>query len=214
MFTGLIQEKGTLLSLSRRGSEAEIEVSTRIEGFELGESIAVMGACLSVASFAKERFSAFASKETLDKTGLLGLGTGARVNIERALKIGDPIGGHLVSGHVDARIKVLGRNRIDKGEQFTLALPDGPLATQIAPKGSVAIDGISLTVNDVRGDSFDVMVIPLTLAHTTLGETGPGSTVNIETDVLAKYVAHQLGRGDNKSRGIDIDLLKKSGFMR
>lgn len=214
MFTGLIQNIGTLNSLSRRGSEATLSITTGLRDFELGESIAVMGACLSVTSFDNNSFSAFASRETLDKTGLGHLGPGARINLERAAKFGDAVGGHLVSGHVDARVKVLGRKKVEQAEVFTIAMPEGSLAKQIAPKGSVTIDGVSLTVNEVRADGFDVMVIPITLEHTTLGWTNPGDSINMETDVLAKYVARQLEQSGNNSSGIDMDLLTRSGFVR
>ena len=214
MFTGLIQEVGTLLSLTRQGLEAEIKISTSLENFELGESIAIMGACLSVTSFGPGYFNAFTSYETLKRTGLKDLSSGGKVNIERALKVGDAMGGHLVTGHVDARVRIMSRTRLGEAERFTIALPEPPMDAQIAPKGSVAIDGISLTVNEVRADSFDVMIIPLSLNHTTLGDAKPGDMVNIETDVLAKYVARQLARGSDKKQDIDLELLTKTGFMR
>lgn len=214
MFTGLIQEVGTLIGLTRRGSEAEVKVSTSFDRLQIGESIAVSGACLSVIDFSTNWFSAFASQETLAKTGMTRMQSGTRVNLERAARIGDPIGGHLVTGHVDARVSVQGISRIGQAHRFTIALPEPPLRHQIASKGSVAIDGVSLTVNDVRSTGFDVMVIPITLADTTLGNLKPGDTVNIETDVLAKYVARQLEAGGGNRGGIDEDLLLRSGFMR
>ncbi|MCP4196878.1 MAG: riboflavin synthase [Proteobacteria bacterium] len=214
MFTGLIQEVGTLISLARHGMEAEIKISSPLENFEIGESIAIMGACLSVTNFGPGYFTAFTSYETLEKTGLKDLGSGARVNIERALKTGDAMGGHIVTGHVDARVKIISRTKLGKAERFSIALPDPPIDRQIASKGSVAIDGISLTVNEVHPDSFDVMIIPLSLSHTTLGDAKPGDIVNIETDVLAKYVARQLERDTNASQDINIELLTKAGFMR
>jgi riboflavin synthase len=214
MFTGLIQEVGTLLGLVRHGMEAEIKVSTSLENLEIGESIAIMGACLSVTSFGPGYFNAFTSDETLEKTGLKELRSGAKVNIERALKAGDAMGGHIVTGHVDARVKIVSRSKMGEAERFTIALPDPPINAQIAPKGSVAIDGISLTVNDVHSDSFDLMIIPLSLNHTTLGDAKPGDTVRIETDILAKYVARQLERDSGERHDIDLALLTKAGFMR
>ena len=214
MFTGLIQNVGTLINVVSRGKEAEVHVATTLDEFILGESIAVMGACLSVTHFEPGRFSAFASEETLEKTGLGQLRPGARVNLERALRVGEPLGGHLVTGHVDARVRLLSQTPIGKAKRLAISLPPGPLDTQIAPKGSVALDGISLTVNDVSGDHFDVMVIPLTLNHTTLGSSNPGDFLNIETDVLAKYVARQFQTNKNGGGGIDVDLLTRSGFMR
>ena len=147
MFTGLIQDIGTVVTLSRSRTDARLTVRTRFDGFVLGESIAVMGACLSVTAFETNRFTAFASMETLDKTGLGALHPGAPVNLERALKIGDPLGGHLVSGHVDARITLMDRRSAGDAERLTFSLPDAPLDRQIAPKGSIALDGVSLTVN-------------------------------------------------------------------
>ena len=214
MFTGLVQHVGNLLSRSLQGSDAEISVSTSFENLEIGESIAIMGACLTVTKFETGRFTAFASSETLAKTGLLGIPTGSPLNLERALKVGDPIGGHIVTGHVDSRVKLKSRRRMGKAEQFSLALPEPPLDSHIAPKGSVALDGVSLTVNEVDAVGFNLMIIPLTLEHTTLGKTQPGDLLNIETDVLAKYVARQIFKDDTKHGDIDIDLLRKTGFMR
>jgi riboflavin synthase len=214
MFTGLIQNVGKLLSLTKRGFEAELKVSTELKDFVLGESIAVMGACLSVTNFGPGYFSAFASGETLTKTGMDKLRPGDHLNIERALKMGDPLGGHIVTGHVDDQIQLLSRTKNGEAERFAFELPAGPVGNQIASKGSVTLNGVSLTVNRVTGNSFDVMVIPLTLHHTTLGKLRPGNLVNIETDVLAKYVARLLERGDEKSEGINTALLAKAGFMR
>jgi riboflavin synthase len=214
MFTGLIQELGTLKRLTLQGREAELEVATGLADLVLGESIAVMGACLTVTGRGPGSFTAFASEETLRKTGLKKIRSGAAVNVERALKVGDPLGGHLVSGHVDARVKVLARTRIDQAERFAIALPPAPVDRQIAPKGSVTVDGVSLTVNDVHSDHFEVMVIPLTLTQTTLDGTKPGATVNVETDVLAKYVARQLENTTAGTGPIDEAFLAKTGFMR
>lgn len=214
MFTGLIQNVGTLIHVVSRGKEAEVHIRTNIEEFILGESIAVMGACLSVTAFQPGQFSAFASMETLAKTGLGDLRPGTPVNLERALKVGDPLGGHIVTGHVDARVRLLSRTSIGEAERLTISLPPPPLNKQIASKGSVALDGISLTVNDVEADRFHVMVIPLTLQHTTLRDATPGDLLNIETDVLAKYVARQFQDNANAGGGVDVDLLTRAGFMR
>ncbi len=180
----------------------------------MGESIAVMGACLSVTAFSPGRFTAFASMETLDKTGLGALRPGARVNLERALKAGDPLGGHLVSGHVDTRIALIDRQVTGEAEKLTFGLPEVPLDRQIAPKGSVALDGVSLTVNDVYRDCFDVVAIPITLRETTLVGLKKGDKINLETDVLAKYIARQLVGPKEPGRDISLDLLERAGFMR
>ncbi len=214
MFTGLVQHKGTLTDRTLLGAEAELTVAAPFEQVEIGESIAVTGACLSVIRFEKGRFTAFASMETLEKTGIMNLAKGSPVNVERALRIGDPIGGHLVTGHVDDRIRLDSITPLGQASRLTFSLPGGSLAAQVAPKGSVAIDGVSLTVNAVRGTTFDVMVIPLTLKETTLGALRPGDTVNIETDVLAKYVARSISGSNGETTGIDADLLRRTGFVR
>lgn len=213
MFTGLIQDVGKIIAIRKDGPQAAVTVETALRDFVTGESIAVMGACLSVVSFSENRFSAFASAETLKKTGLGDLGFGAAVNLERAARLGDPVGGHFVSGHVDTRVPLLDKRKVGDAVRLSFALPEGPLAKQIASKGSVAIDGVSLTVNDVAADRFEVMVIPLTLQHTTLGRTDAGTLVNIETDVLAKYVARRL-EPEGAGRGVDMDLLLSNGFAR
>ena len=138
MFTGLIQHLGTLKRLTPGGSEAEIEVASSLESLSVGESIAVMGACLTVTGVGPGFFKAFASEETLAKTGFRAMRPGAGVNLERALRAGDPLGGHLVTGHVDACVELLKRTRIGQAERLTVALPRPPLDRQIAPKGSVA----------------------------------------------------------------------------
>ncbi len=214
MFTGLIQNVGTLERRTLSGTEAELLIATPLENIELGESIAIMGACLTVSKVETKGFSAFASEETLAKTGLKMMPPGSPVNVERALRVGEPMGGHIVTGHVDTRVGLLRRTPSGQAERLTMALPDPPLSAQVAPKGSVALDGVSLTVNDVKKDAFEVMVIPHTLEQTTLGKLRPGDMLNLETDVLAKYVARRLDQSADRSPGIDVDLLMRAGFMR
>ncbi len=212
MFTGLIQDIGTVRQATRLGSDMSLSIETRFDAFVRGESIAVMGACLTVTDFTPGRFTVFASRETVEKTGVSELRFGSRVNLERALKVGDPLGGHYVSGHVDTRVALLGRRPVGNAEELTFALPEGPLANQIASKGSAAIDGVSLTVNEVGPDSFKMMIIPITLQETTLGFLTPGDRINLETDLIAKYIARQLeGR---RGGGIDMSLLERAGFVR
>jgi riboflavin synthase len=212
MFTGLVQDVGTIARIARRGAEAHLTVSTSLRDFRAGESIAVDGACLTVAELGERDFTAFASSETLSLTGMGAASPGTRVNLERAIRSGEPLGGHIVTGHVDARIALESRRRAGEAEVWTLALPDdATVARQIARKGSVALDGVSLTVNAVRGGSFDVTLIPYTLNSTTLGGLAAGARLNLETDVLAKYVARQLTR---EGGGVDMDLLVRSGFVR
>ena len=214
MFTGLIQDIGTVTSLSRGGVDARITIRTVFDQIVPGESIAVMGACLSVTAFDTGWFTAFASMETLDKTGLGSLGPGSRVNLERALNVGAPLGGHLVSGHVDARISLVDRGSFGDAVKLIFSLPAPPLDRQIAPKGSVALDGVSLTVNDVFDDRFEVMIIPITLKETTLYDLKKGDKINLETDVLAKYIARQLEGPKTTGSDISLALLERAGFMR
>jgi riboflavin synthase len=213
MFTGLVQDVGTIARIARRGEEARLTVSTALRDFQIGESIAVDGACLTVAEFGARDFTAFASSETLSKTGLRDAAIGARVNLERASRLGDPMGGHLVTGHIDAQVALLSKGRAGEAAVWTIALPDdAALARQIARKGSVALDGVSLTVNAVGKGSFEVTLIPHTVGNTTLGDPAVGRRLNLETDVLAKYVARQLER--EGGGGVDLDLLVQSGFVR
>lgn len=214
MFTGLIEDLGTLLEIGAGGNAAKVTVKTSlpINELRLGESIAVNGACLTVTGFATGQFSADVSPETLAKTTLGSLPRGTRVNLERALRLCDRLGGHLVSGHVDGQARIVERTRQGNAWRFVMQL-DEELARQLVAKGSVAVDGISLTVNEVARDRFAVMVIPHTLEQTTLMGLQVGALVNIETDLIGKYVARLLGTDDRQSGGITLDLLAKSGFL-
>ena len=219
MFTGLIQDLGRVERLVHKGPEAELVVASQLGDFVHGESIAINGVCLSVTAFQAHQFTVFASRETLASSGIGQLRGGQRVNLERALRAGDALGGHIVSGHVDARVPLRDRQRVGAAEVLTFGLPEGALAAQVAPKGSVALDGVSLTVNDVGPDAFAVMVIPITLQQTTLGALVPGDWVNLETDVLAKYVSrmlslHTSAADDAAPREITLDMLINSGFVR
>jgi len=213
MFTGLIQDIGIIKGLNKKGKEAELAIETSLTNFVIGESIAVMGACLSITNINGPNISMFVSKETLDKTGIAKLKTGAKVNLERSLKIGDALDGHIVSGHVDTRIKLVSQSKIGDASKFVFQMPSGVLSKQIASKGSIAIDGVSLTINNVNDNNFDIMIIPITLKETTLGLLKAGDEVNIETDVLAKYIARQF-EADNKPKDISLSTLENAGFMR
>jgi len=214
MFTGLIEDLGTLLDLRRGSDAASLTLTTALPMHELrlGESIAVNGVCLTVTASGSGRFSADVSPETLVKTTLGNLPKGARVNLERALRLTDRLGGHLVTGHVDGTARISERLRQGNAWRFVFQLD--PLLTRLlVAKGSVAIDGISLTVNDVADDRFSVMVIPHTLTQTTLASREVGELVNVETDLIGKYVARLLGANGNPVRGVTLDLLAKSGFL-
>jgi len=215
MFTGLVQDVGALTRLIPSGREARLELSTSMADLAIGESVAVNGACLSVTATKAGGFTVFASAETISRTTLGGLRAGVGINLERATRAGEPLGGHLVTGHIDAVVRLIRRERAGEAERWTLSLPeDRALRRQIAPKGSIALDGVSLTVNGVAAEAFDVMIIPITLRNTTLAGMDPGREINLETDILAKYVARQLGVEDSQEGAVDLDLLRRSGFMR
>jgi len=193
MFTGLIEQVGTIDHLQRRDDGLSIRIACALHPYELGESVAVNGACLTVKSFSEGRFDADASLETLDKTNLADLSEGDRVHLERALALGDRLGGHLVSGHVDGVGTLVSRAAEGDYLRASFEVPHR-LAPFLAPKGSITINGVSLTVNTVRGTRFDVMLVPYTLDETTFGEMANGARVNIEVDILAKYVASLMGK--------------------
>jgi riboflavin synthase len=190
VFTGLVETMGLLAEREARGPGARLVLSASLahEPLALGESIAIDGACLSVVELAPGRFAVDATAETLARTTLGTLPVGKRVNLERAVRAGDRLGGHLVTGHVDAVGRLLGRHEVGEAVAMRFSLP-AELARFVAEKGSVAVGGVSLTVNAVADESFDVMIIPITLRVTTLGELAAGDPVNLEVDLVARYVA-------------------------
>ena len=194
MFTGIITDLGRVRAVAQ-GAMTRLEIETRYptESIAIGASIACSGACLSVVERGAGWFAVEASAETLSKTTLGDWRAGAAVNLERPLKLGDELGGHLVLGHVDG-VGILADRRVDGGS-IRLAF-DAPaeLARFIAPKGSVAIDGVSMTVNEVSGRRFGVNVIPITQRETTLGALAAGARVNLEIDLLARYVARLIAK--------------------
>jgi riboflavin synthase len=198
MFTGIIQAVGTLARRETRGGDLRIAVDAtalagRIDAARLaiGESVAVNGACLTVVEFANGCFEADVSQETLRLTTLGDLAQGARVNLEAALRAGDPLGGHIMSGHVDGRARVVGLAREGRSLRLEVEVPEG-LARYIAAKGSVALDGVSLTVNEVTGRRFVVNLIPHTLEATNFTDLAAGREMNLEVDTLARYVERGL----------------------
>ncbi len=198
MFTGIVTDIGRVRSLEKSGdTRLVIECKYDSSGIEIGASIACSGVCLTVVEKAHDGedpawFAVDASQETLDKTTLGDWREGSRINLERSLKIGDELGGHLVSGHVDATAEILSVAPEGDSMRFRFRAPDD-LAPFIAVKGSVALDGASLTVNDVDGAEFGVNIIPHTLDVTTWGLARAGTRVNIEIDLLARYV-ERLGQ--------------------
>ncbi len=189
MFTGIITDIGTVRAVARAGdTRFEIATAYDLSTVDIGASIACNGCCLTVIEKGAGWFAIEASAETLSKTTLGSWGTGTRINLERALKIGDELGGHIVSGHVDGVGEILSITPEGDSKRFRIRVPGG-LARFIAPKGSVAVDGTSLTVNEAEGDLFGVNIIPHTQAVTTWGAMVAGQPVNIEIDMLARYVA-------------------------
>ncbi|HEY3818064.1 MAG TPA: riboflavin synthase [Polyangiaceae bacterium] len=195
MFTGLVGATGVLAERLARGPGARLVVEARLQGEELahGESITVDGACLSVTEALPDGFAVDATAETLARTTLGGLTVGAVVNLERALRAGDRLGGHIVTGHVDGVGTLASRREVGEALALSFTLP-ADLAPYVAEKGSIALNGVSMTVNAVGRTTFDVMVIPITRSETNLGALGPGARVNVEVDLVARYVARWLSK--------------------
>ena len=195
MFTGIIEGIGRLAAREPRGGDVRFTFATGSLPFEhvqLGESIAVNGVCLTVVAFDAGSFQADASTETLGLTTLGDLAEGAALNLERAMRPSDRLGGHLVSGHVDGIGRVLSVHDDARAQRWRFAAP-APLLKYVAKKGSICVDGVSLTVNAVDGEGFEVALIPHTVAHTRFAETAVGDAVNLEIDLVARYVERLLG---------------------
>ena len=215
MFTGIIEAIGTVRQLTRQptGARVEIAAATIAQATRPGDSLAVEGACLTVTALAGETMSCDLSAETLARTTLGALRVGTRVNLERPLRLGDRVGGHLVSGHVDAVGQLVGRIPQGDGAVYRIRFP-ASLAPFLVPKGSVAVDGISLTLAALTRERFDVAVIPYTLRGTTLAEKRVGARLNLEADLVGKYVTH-LAAGRTMAPGareVTWTLLKEHGF--
>ena len=197
MFTGIIQGVGGIREVNPRGGDAEYVFDTgalSLADCGAGDSIAVAGACLTVTRLEPQAFAADLSRETLDLTTLGQLTVGSRVNLEKALRAGQPLGGHYVTGHVDGMAQVVDVRAEARSARVRFEVPVA-LARYIAPKGSVTLDGVSLTVNEVDGRVFGINLIPHTLAVTTLGELRAGQQVNLEVDIIARYAERLMGRG-------------------
>jgi|SRR5580704_820790 riboflavin synthase len=193
MFTGLVTATGTLAARHARGPGARLALTARFDDgpLALGESIAVNGACLTVDAITGDGFEVDASAETLARTTLGRLKTGSTVHLERALRAADRMGGHIVTGHVDGLGSLLERRPVGDSLALTFRVP-GELASFVAEKGSIAVEGVSLTVNAVGADRFDVTIIPHTLEKTHLGALRQGDPVNLEVDLIARYVGRLL----------------------
>jgi riboflavin synthase len=198
MFTGIVEQIGTIVGRVARGPGARFSIATRWSDLAMGESIAVSGVCLTVDAIRGEVFEADASLETLERTTLREASTKSRVNHERALLPTSRLGGHYVGGHVDASARLLARRNVGEATELRFSLP-ADVARFVAHKGSIAIDGVSLTVNHVAASEFDVMIVPHTLRATTLVDLQVGAQVNLEVDVLARYIARMLSAGSEKN---------------
>ena len=225
MFTGLIQCVGVLLSARRGSNRSILRIGAQFPGESLilGESISVRGVCLSVTHFSSSFFEADASEETLRRSSLGELRSGSRLNLERALRVGDRLGGHFVQGHVDGTGTVT--RVIPRGELREVTVCPGPhLMRYIVEKGSISLDGVSLTVNETGADYFTVMVIPITRDECDGGFFVPGHRVNVEVDILGKYVEKLIGchsgvmsdtgiSGGRASGSLSPEILMRNGFM-
>lgn len=217
MFTGIIEETGRIRQISRgtQSVKLSIEASHVLEDTRVGDSISTNGICLTVVEMDSRSFTVDVMAETLRRTGLNNLTTGSRVNLERAMRLSDRLGGHLLSGHVDG-VGVISKITTEDIARVIRIDTTPELLRYIVPKGSLAIDGISLTVVDADERSFSVSVIPHTASVTTLTDKKPGDTVNLETDMIAKYVEKLIKKGNAHGKevdqGIDMSFLSENGF--
>src|SRR5512142_2566924 len=213
MFTGLVSDVGVVERIAPRQGGARLTLRPgrlAVDDLALGESVACSGACLSVVERGGGVVSFEAVPETLSRTTVGSWRPGTRVNLERALALGDRLGGHLVQGHVDAVGEVLAREAEGQGARLALRLPEA-IAPLVAEKGSIAVDGVSLTVAALGADRFEVALIPDTLSRTTLGDAGPGTKVNLEADLLARHVARLLATS-RSAAGIGAADLARWGY--
>lgn len=212
MFTGIIEEKGIIKNIRKNPASAVITIQAEkvLEGTKIGDSIAVNGVCLTVTGMGKDFFTADIMHETLRRSSLSAAIGGSSVNLERALQVGARLGGHIVAGHIDGTGKILGIREDDNAVWYRISA-DFKLLRYIIEKGSVAIDGISLTVAEVRTDSFSVSVIPHTRANTTLSGKRIGDIVNIENDCIGKYVEKLMP--EKSHGGVSREVLLRNGFL-
>lgn len=218
MFTGIVEAVGTLVSLEPRAGDRRAIIhagAMSLEDVAIGDSIAVSGVCLTAVELRGSAFAADVSGETLERTAFGRLRAGAPVNLEKALTPGSRLGGHLVTGHIDGLGEVVSRAPAARSVQFSLQTPDR-LARYIAEKGSICVDGVSLTVNAVQGSRFDLNIVPHTLERTTLGSLAPGDLVNLEVDIVARYLERLLlgSRASESGAGLTREFLAEHGFWK
>jgi riboflavin synthase len=220
MFTGLVEEIGSVKGVSQGAKSSKIHIKAKdvLSGLKLGDSISTNGVCLTVVEFNHDSFHVDVMPQTMRHTNLSSLGVGSLVNLERALRLGDRLGGHLVSGHIDDLGTLISIRKEDNAIWYTISAPPSILR-YIIPKGSVALDGISLTVADVMDDSFAVSIIPHTQKETTLNSKKVGDSINVECDQIGKYIARLMNFSDhsqgktNTNSSLNIDFLRQNGFI-
>ncbi len=214
MFTGIIENKGNVLKAEYRGQEKRLtlRIPMDLTDLKLGDSINISGVCLTVAEKRGQTIELDLSLETLEKTILGELKEGDKVNLERALRLTDRLGGHIVTGHIDGIGVIIEKRRERDFFGLRIRIPQA-ISRYVVQKGSIAIDGISLTVNECQGEEIQITLIPYTLEKTTLIEKRMGDRVNVETDILGKYVEKMLDRGVGKSERVDLSFLREHGFV-
>jgi riboflavin synthase len=210
MFTGIIEEVGRLAAVTRGAEASEVRIATALDPGPVGASLAVEGVCLTVTAASRGQVSCTVGPETLARTTLGALRVGDAVNLERPLRLSDRLGGHLVAGHVDGVGEIVRVRTVGPAREVTVRAPAAVLR-YVVTKGSIAIDGISLTVNEVDAESFGVTLIPHTLGATTLGRKDAGARVNLEADLIGKYV-EKFVTAARDGGGVTLDLLKEHGF--
>lgn len=214
MFTGIVEGKGKILRVEYRGQAKRltIELPFHLTEVQLGDSISINGVCLTIVEKEGQAISFDLSGETIEKTLLGELKEGDSVNLERALRLTDRLGGHIVTGHIDGMGVITEKRKERDFINLKVKIPKS-VSKYVVPKGSIAIDGISLTVNECRGEEVRITLIPYTLEKTTLMDKRVGDRVNMEADILGKYVERLLSQGSGKSEGLDLSFLKEHGFI-
>ncbi|ASK61123.1 riboflavin synthase [Virgibacillus phasianinus] len=215
MFTGIVEEKGKLINSKRESANSiqlTIQANTITSDLTIGDSIAVNGICLTVTTFSKDSFRVDVMPETIKATSLRSLTTGSPVNLERAMPANGRFGGHFVSGHIDGTGKITRKEKQENAIYYDIEV-SRELQSYLLKKGSIAVDGISLTVFDVNNHTFTISLIPHTVSQTVLGEKTVGDIVNIECDMLAKYIEQMMQRTNTKHKGINQAFLSENGYF-
>lgn len=214
MFTGIIEDKAEVIKVELRGESKRIFLAfpNDLTDIQPGDSINIDGACLTVTEKIGKIISFDLSQETLGRTTLGNLKEGDRVNFERALRLSDRLGGHIVTGHIDGVGVIIDKRWEGRFLNLTIRIPDS-ISKYVVSKGAIAIDGISLTVNEVKGDEIQLAIIPFTIQKTTLGMKNIGEKVNLEADILAKYIEGLLSKGNQNKKGLTLSFLIEHGFI-